>query len=117
MNITKIFCQEFQKESPHWRFKSRGREKKKSVMVVLQVSQATVMSSKKDWSHQNIKEILFNCLRNLQEKATEISNLAQDTRNMQIKGDKQLEQLKSSVEVVSDIHGEYEKDQKEKEKK
>ena len=29
MNITKIFCQEFQKESPQWQFKSRGREKKK----------------------------------------------------------------------------------------
>ena len=30
------------------------------------------------------KEILFNCLRNLQEKVTEIFNLAQDTRNMKI---------------------------------
>ena len=45
------------------------------------------------------KEIFFNCLRNLQEKVTEIFNLAQDTRNMQIKGDKQLEELKSSVEA------------------
>ena len=48
------------------------------------------------------KEILFNCLRNLQEKVTEIFNLAQDTRNMQIEGDKQLEELKNSVEVISD---------------
>ena len=62
------------------------------------------------------KEILFNCLRNLQEKVTEIFNLAQDTKNMQIKGDKQLEELKSSVEVMSDKFDEYEKDRKEKEK-
>ena len=36
-------------------------------------------------------------------------------RNMQIKGDKQLEELKSSVEVMSDKLDEYEKDKKEKE--
>ena len=62
------------------------------------------------------KEILFNCLRNLQEKVTEIFNLVQDTKNMQMKGDKQLEELKSSVEVMSDKFDEYEKDRKEKEK-
>ena len=62
------------------------------------------------------KEITFDCLRNLQEKVTKIFNLAQNTRNMQIKGDKQLEELKSSVEVMSDKFDEYEKDRKEKEK-
>ena len=62
------------------------------------------------------KEILFNCLRNLQEKVTEIFNLAQDTKNMQIEGDKKLEELKSSVEVMSDKFDEYEKEPKEKEK-
>ena len=35
---------------------------------------------------------------------------------MQIKGDKQLEELKSSVEVMSDKFDKYEKDWKEKEK-
>ena len=35
---------------------------------------------------------------------------------MQIKGDKQLEELKSSVEVMSDKFDEYKKDPKEKEK-
>ena len=60
------------------------------------------------------KEILFNCLKNLQEKVTEIFNLVQDTRNMQIKGGKQLEELKSSVEVMSDKFYEYKKGRKEK---
>ena len=62
------------------------------------------------------KEIVFNCLRDLQEKVTEIFNLARDTRNMQIKGDKQLEELKSSVEVMSEKFDAYEKGRKEKEK-
>ena len=63
---------------------SNPEEKRKKLeMVVLLVSQTTAMFSKK------CKEILFNCLRNLQEKVTEIFNLAQDTKNMQIKGDKQ----------------------------
>ena len=62
------------------------------------------------------REIFFNCLRNLQEKVTEIFNLEQDSRNIQIKSDKQLEELKSSVEVMSDKFDEYEKDWKEKEK-
>ena len=35
---------------------------------------------------------------------------------MQIRGDKQLEELKSFVEVMSDKFGKYKKDQKEKEK-
>ena len=56
------------------------------------------------------KQILFNCLRNLQEKVTEIFNLAQDIRTIQIKGENQLEKLKSSVEVMSDKFDEYQKD-------
>ena len=40
----------------------------------------------------------------------------QDTRNMQIKGDKQLEERQSSIEVMSGKFDEYEKDRKEKEK-
>ena len=35
---------------------------------------------------------------------------------MHVKGDKQLEERKSSVEVMSDKFDEYEKDRKEKEK-
>ena len=62
------------------------------------------------------KEILFNCLKNLQEKVTEIYNLGHDTRNIQIKGDKQLEELKQSVEVMSDKFDECEIDRKEKAK-
>ena len=60
------------------------------------------------------KEIFFNCLRNLQEKVIEIFNLPQDARNMQLKGDNQLEELKSSVEVMSDKFDEYEKDKNKK---
>ena len=44
------------------------------------------------------KEILFNCLKKLQEKVTEIYNLGHYTRNMEIKSDKQLEQRKKSVD-------------------
>ena len=49
-------------------------------------------------------------------KVTEIFNLEQDSRNVQIKSDKQLQELKSSVEVMSDKFDEYKKDWKEKEK-
>ena len=55
------------------------------------------------------KGILFNCRKNLQEKVTEYFNLAQDTRNMQIKGDNQLEELEISGEVMLDRFDEYEK--------
>ena len=37
-------------------------------------------------------------------------------RNIQIKGDKQLEELKSSIEVISDKFDEYRQDRKEEEK-
>ena len=55
------------------------------------------------------KGIIFNCRKNLQEKVTEYFNLTQDTRNMQIKGDNQLEELKISGEVMLDRFDEYEK--------
>ena len=60
------------------------------------------------------KVILFSYLRNLQKKVTETFTLAQDTRNVQIKCRKQLEKLKSSVEVSSDKSDEKKKDRKEK---
>ena len=114
----KIFWQEFQKERPQWQFKSRGRQKKKK--KIRDGSSASTTDNcgvfEEGLESPECKEILFNCLRNLQEKVTEIFNLAQDTRNMQIKGDKQLEELKSSVEVMSDKFDEYEKDWKDKEK-
>ena len=62
------------------------------------------------------KKILFKCLRYLQEKVTEIFNLAQDTKNMQIQDDKQLEELKRSAEAMSDKFDEYEKTGKKKKK-
>lgn len=58
------------------------------------------------------KEILFNWLRNVQEKVAQIYNLVQDTRNIQIKGGKQLEELESYVQVTSSKFDEYKKHQK-----
>ena len=52
----------------------------------------------------------------MQEKVTEIFNLAWDTRNKDIKGDKQLEELKSSIAVISGKFDEYKKYRKEKDK-
>ena len=108
----KIFLQEFQKERPQWRFKSRRREKK------IRDGCSTSTTDNCDVFEEGLespecKEILFNCLRSLQEKVTEIFKLVQDTRNMQIKDEKQLKELKSSVEVMSENFEEYKKNRKE----
>lgn len=87
------------------------QRKKISEMVVLQVPQTIVMSLKKD-EPPEFKEILFNWLRNMQEKVAQIYNLVQDTRNIQIKGGKQLEELESYVQVTSSKFDEYKKHQK-----
>lgn len=55
-------------------------------------------------------------MTNLQKKVTEIYNLPKDTRNIQIKGTKQPEDLNSSAEIMSDKFDQYEKVGKEKRK-
>ena len=52
----------------------------------------------------------------MQENGTEIYNLEHDTRNIQIKDDKQLEDLNKSVQLMSNKIDVYEEDCKEKEK-
>ena len=49
-------------------------------------------------------------------KISEIYNFSNNTRSMQIKGDKQLADLTQSVKLMSEKFDEFEKDRKEKEK-
>ena len=46
------------------------------------------------------RKVLFNCLKNLKEKMNDLFMLATSNREMQIKGDKQLIDLTSSVEFL-----------------
>ena len=55
-------------------------------------------------------EILFNCLRNVVKQIKEILVLAKSTQEQQIKGEKQLNDLHDSVQLISDKLKEYEED-------
>ena len=63
----------------------------------------------------DISEVL-EYLKTLEVKISEIYNLSNDTRSMQIKGDKQLADLTESVKLMSKKFDQFEKDRKEKEK-
>ena len=63
----------------------------------------------------DISEVL-EYLRTLEVKISEIYNLSNDTRSMQIKGGKQLADLTQSVKLMSQKFDEFEKDRKEKKK-
>ena len=52
---------------------------------------------------------MLEYLKTLEVKISEIYNLSNDTRSMQIKGDKQLEDLTQTVKL-----NEFEKDRQEK---
>ena len=54
--------------------------------------------------------------KTLEVKISEIYNLSNDMRSMQIKGGKQLADLTQSVKLLSEKLDEFEKDCKEKEK-
>ena len=54
-------------------------------------------------------------LRKLEAKAGYIYNFCNETKSMQIKGDKQLAELTESVQHMADKFDEFEKDRKEKE--
>ena len=62
------------------------------------------------------REILFNCLKNLEAKVMEIYEQGNENKNMHIKGEKQLVDLAESVKFMTSKFDELEKDQKEKEK-
>ena len=62
------------------------------------------------------REILFNCLKNLETKVMEIYEHGNENKNMHIKSEKQLVDLSDSVKFMTSKFDELEKDQKEKEK-
>ena len=59
--------------------------------------------------------ILFNCLKSLEFEMREISVSSKETKASKIKGDKQLSDLTSCVQLISDKFDEYEKGRKVKE--
>ena len=60
------------------------------------------------------RKVLFNCLKNLERKMNDLYTLANSNKEMQIKGDKHLIELTSSVEFLSSKFDELEKERKEK---
>ena len=62
----------------------------------------------------DFRKVLFNCLKNLEEKMNDIYLLPNNNKEMQIKGDKQLIDFTSSVELWISKFDELEKERKEK---
>ena len=60
------------------------------------------------------REILFNCLKNLEEKMNDLYLLTNSNKEMQIKADKQLFDLTSSVECLISKFYKLERERKEK---
>ena len=60
--------------------------------------------------------ILYDCLKNLELKITEIYELSSSTKDAQIKGAKQLEDVSESIKFINEKFEEYEADRKQKEK-
>ena len=58
------------------------------------------------------REILFNCLKNLEAKVMEIYEQGNENRNMHIKDKKQLVDLAESVKFMTSKFDELEKDRK-----
>ena len=60
--------------------------------------------------------ILYDCLKNLELKVNEIYELSSSTKDAQIKGTKQLEDVNESIKFINEKFEEYEADRKKKEK-
>ena len=60
--------------------------------------------------------ILFNCLKGLEAKVVKTYEVASNTKESQIKGEKQLEDLTSSVDYITKIFDEYGEERKKKDK-
>ena len=60
--------------------------------------------------------IIYDCLKNLELKVNEIYELSFSTKDAQIKGAKQLEDVSESIKFINEKFEEYEADLKQKEK-
>ena len=60
------------------------------------------------------RKVLFNCLKNLEQKVNDLYMLANSNKEMQINGDKQLIELTSWVEFLTSKFDELENKRKEK---
>ena len=67
-----------------------------------------------DVDSADCRKVSFNCLKNLEQKMNDLYMLANSNKEMQIKGDKQLIDLTSSVEFLTTKFDELEKERKEK---
>ena len=61
-------------------------------------------------------EILMNCLKNLEKEVKELKDLASSNNANQIKGERQLLDLKEAVDFISNKFDDFERDRLEKEK-
>ena len=61
-------------------------------------------------------EILMNCLKNLEKEVKELKDLASSNNANQIKGQRQLLDLKETVDFISNRFDDFERDRLEKEK-
>ena len=67
-----------------------------------------------DVESADCRKVSFNCLKTLEQKMNDLYMLANSNKEMQIKGDKQLIDLTSSVEFLTIKFDELEKERKEK---
>ena len=58
--------------------------------------------------------ILFNCMKNLEEKMNELFQITSSAKDSQIKDELQLKDLNETVNFISTRFDEYEKEQKRK---
>ena len=54
--------------------------------------------------------ILFNCIKNVEKKITQIFENTKEMKEAQIKGEKQLAELAEAIDFFSNKFDEYEKD-------
>ena len=66
------------------------------------------------FNDSSCRDILFNCLKESETKVVNIYEVANTTKESQIKGEKQLEDLTSSVDYIAKKFDEYEEERKKK---
>ena len=97
------------------------KEKKKARESSLDLSLSKETSDDTDVFTKGIESpccasILYDCLKNLELKVNEIYELSSSTKDAQIKGAKQLEDVNESIKFINEKSEEYEADRKKKEK-
>ena len=107
----KVFWSKFKETRPKWQLEPRGRcqENERRSLNTSRVSDILDEVFVESLKSPDCVNILFSCIKNAEKQITQIFENANEMKEGQIKGEKQLAELTEAIDFISSKFDEYQK--------